>query len=370
MTDEPSQPNSDEIEVSVFGPGVGESIVVYVAGKWIIVDSYLDSNSKQSAPVQYLKSLNVDLSTDVALVVVTHWHNDHIRGISSVIRESSSAKVVMSSAFRSEEVKQLVMAYGDVSNDADLGLSEVQQVFTYLRDTNRKVTLASTDKLLYASGLEGATANMAIHALSPSDTGVLRAISSLSSLLPNGGTSKKRIVSPTPNNASIALWITVDKHTLLLGADLEETSSADCGWSVILKDSTLLTTAFNRASTFKVPHHGSENAHCDDVWTQLLTDTPVSIVTPYNRGTKPLPSQNDLDRLSSLTDKVFLTASPSYRRSKFSDRMVESVVRETTKSIRSLKTDLGQVRLRKKVGDVDKAWNVALFGSANHYKAS
>jgi hypothetical protein len=77
-----------------------------------------------------------------------------------------------------------------------------------------------------------------------------------------------------------------------------------------------------------------------------------------------LSSQDDLNRLSSLTDKVFLTASPSYKRRKFTDRMVEGVVKETTKSIRSLKTDLGQVRLRKRVRDTDDAWNITLFGSA------
>jgi beta-lactamase superfamily II metal-dependent hydrolase len=279
MSDEPSHPSSDEIEVSIFGPGTGESVVVHVAGKWLVIDSYIDSTSKQPAPLQYLKSLNVNLSKDVALVVVTHWHNDHIRGISSVIRECTAAKVVMSSAFRSEEFRQLVTAYGNASNDADLGLGEFQKVFRNLVETNRKVSLASMDKLLYTVTSMDAASNVAVHSLSPSDAGVLRAIGSFSNLMPNSGMTKKRIVSPTPNNASVALWIAIGKNSLLLGADLEETSSADCGWSAVLKDSALLTAAFKRASTFKIPHHGSENAHCGDVWSRLLVDTPISVVT-------------------------------------------------------------------------------------------
>ncbi|MBN1875905.1 MAG: hypothetical protein JXA33_16905 [Anaerolineae bacterium] len=55
-------PAPDELEISVFGPGYGESILVHVgAGNWILVDSCLDPVSKQPAALTYLDTLNVNI---------------------------------------------------------------------------------------------------------------------------------------------------------------------------------------------------------------------------------------------------------------------------------------------------------------------
>ena len=36
-------PRTDELEVSLFGPGVGECVIVHLgAGEWMVVDSCLD----------------------------------------------------------------------------------------------------------------------------------------------------------------------------------------------------------------------------------------------------------------------------------------------------------------------------------------
>jgi len=43
----------DEIEVSVFGPGYGESILVHLgAGKWVIVDSCRDNKTGETIPLR------------------------------------------------------------------------------------------------------------------------------------------------------------------------------------------------------------------------------------------------------------------------------------------------------------------------------
>lgn len=43
MTAVATPPVADELEVSVFGPGVGESVVVHLGhGDWMVVDSCLN----------------------------------------------------------------------------------------------------------------------------------------------------------------------------------------------------------------------------------------------------------------------------------------------------------------------------------------
>ena len=70
MISEP--PNLHELEVSVFGPGVGECIVAHVGdGDWIVVDSCINRESQEPVALEYLKSLHVDIPSRVRLVVAT-----------------------------------------------------------------------------------------------------------------------------------------------------------------------------------------------------------------------------------------------------------------------------------------------------------
>ena len=79
-----TKPEYDEFELSLFGPGVGECIVIHLgAGEWIIVDSC--KGERDPAAIEYLKSLKVSLEHEVKLVVATHWHNDHIRGLDTIL---------------------------------------------------------------------------------------------------------------------------------------------------------------------------------------------------------------------------------------------------------------------------------------------
>jgi hypothetical protein len=58
-----------------------------------------------------------------------------------------------------------------------------------------------------------------------------------------------------------------------------------------------------------VPHHGSRNAHNQDVWNLMLEASPVAVVTPYTGGTSPLPTVGDQKRLVRLTtNRAYSTA--------------------------------------------------------------
>ena len=101
-------PNPGEIELSLFGPGYGECVLIHVPeGNWIIVDSCIDSASKNPAALEYLESIGVDPSVSVKLVVATHWHDDHIRGLSKVVEACKQADLCFSSSLHNKEFIQL-----------------------------------------------------------------------------------------------------------------------------------------------------------------------------------------------------------------------------------------------------------------------
>lgn len=90
-----------EIEVSLIGTGggYGESIVVHLGNdNWIVVDSCVDPKSKASLPLEYLKSIGVNVAIDVKAIICTHWHDDHILGISELLSECKNSEFCMARA--------------------------------------------------------------------------------------------------------------------------------------------------------------------------------------------------------------------------------------------------------------------------------
>ncbi len=111
-------PQNDEIEVSIFGPGYGETILVHIGlGDWLIVDSCLDRASKIPAPISYLRKLGLNTASAVKIVLASHWHDDHIRGLSSVFEECASAAFFCSASLRNTEFLTLVRSLGTHSID-------------------------------------------------------------------------------------------------------------------------------------------------------------------------------------------------------------------------------------------------------------
>jgi hypothetical protein len=359
-----SRPAPDEIELSVFGPGYGEAIALHVGGgQWVLVDSCLEPESGLSATLQYLLRLGVDVGRDVPLIVATHWHDDHIRGLYGLVNACTRARLCISSALRSSEFNKLVALY---ASDPASGVSEFAHVYEHLLfrrggSAGGPIKLALADKLLYTTALQGAPDPLVteIFAMSPSDSALLLAELALAQQSPMAGSARHRLIAPTPNHASVALWIRAGHVRVLLGADLENTSQADTGWNAVLFDSNV---ADGQADTFKVPHHGSPNGHHDQVWTQLLTPSPIAVVTPFHNGRHLLPAASDVARIRALTPNLYLTASPRTGRPRWRRRVVREFVGQVTSSIEPVTTGWGQVRLRCRPAGVSHEWQATLFG--------
>lgn len=369
-------PTLNEVEISIFGPGYGESIAVHLGnGKWLLVDSCIDPGSGLPAALAYLLRLGVDVAHQVKLIVATHWHDDHIRGLSGVFNACQSADLAISSVLHSNEFRKLVALYSGQQLNHTSGADEFVRIFEILQsrrksqDAGPKIHLAAADKLLWRDKIVDSqqTSSVAVYALSPSDTAVLLAQLALTNQAPQSQMTKRRLIAPSPNHASVALWIEIADVCLLLGADLEHTNDPATGWSAVVTDSRAIN---DKASMFKVPHHGSQNGHHNLVWTQLLAPTPFAIVTPFRHGRHLLPRTADIERISSLTPNAFLTAPVKAKPVRWSRRIVRDFVEQATKSIEPIYTGWGQVQLRRAIDDNSGNWHVRLFGDAYRIEGS
>ena len=103
VTEEKNPPKDSEFELSLFGPGYGECIVLHIGGgKWVIVDSFCGSNSTPRA-IRYLEEVGVNPKESVCLIVATHWHDDHIRGMADLVKTCRKANFCCSSALLKKE---------------------------------------------------------------------------------------------------------------------------------------------------------------------------------------------------------------------------------------------------------------------------
>src|SRR5947207_9415173 len=104
-----SPPATNEIEISLFGPGFGECVVVHLGyNDWIIVDSCRDLASKRPVSLVYLERLGVPVDTAVKRVIATHYHDDHLDGLPEVFGAATSSTFACTAAFQNRDFAELL----------------------------------------------------------------------------------------------------------------------------------------------------------------------------------------------------------------------------------------------------------------------
>jgi hypothetical protein len=177
--------------------------------------------------------------------------------------------------------------------------------------------------------------------------------------LPKYKQAKLTPVAQSPNNVAVVLWVQVAGTRILLGSDLGESENPSLGWQAIVGSKVRAPV---RAHLFKVPHHGSDTAHSDDVWNQMLVPSPVALLTPFIRGHKPLPSNTDIERIKTKTSQVYTTARSGGWKPPRRDRAVERLIEG--RNLRAMSGVVGHVRIRWSVG-ATHATDIGLFSGAS-----
>lgn len=346
-------PDKDEVEVVLLGPGYGESVVLHTGhGGWVIVDSCINTEGQPRA-LEYLESVGVDPAQEVDLIVATHWHDDHIRGMARLVEVCSQAEFCCANALLTEEFLAAADALEARHLSADgSGVRELHRVFTWLESKASPPTFAGANRRIHLRD------QCEIWSLSPGDAAFRDFLRSVGSLLPAPGRTKTRVPSVSPNELSVVLWIAIGNLALLLGSDL-----GAGGWLAILNSEE---RPAGKASVFKVPHHGSADAYEPEVWRQMLDRDPFAVLTPWQRGIRSLPSRGDVQRILAHTRHAYSTSSGRLRsRSRRRESMVDRSIRGAGIRVRRLEMRAPAIRLRCPIGSADR-WRVQTFGTACH----
>ncbi len=359
MTD---APRADEIEVSLCGRGQGEAVLIhYGDGQWVLIDC-LRNGDGSVAPLHYLREIGHAPRDALRAIVATHWHDDHIQGLAEVYKEASNARLIVPIAMRSKELEAFqARARKGGTEKISSGVRELDRIAIVQRDEKRtalKAVVANTVLLRTSPDDLSHGHTVSIEALSPSHADVeafLRSVSAAGDP-PSGG----RVEPFSQNDVSIAIWVSIGEHRILLGADLETTTNPERGWDAVLHSSAKLD---GKAGVLKVPHHGSQNGHHPSVWTDLLIPEPVAALTTYNGGKTKLPTESDVARITGLTPKAFVTSTllkkPASRL-----RSVEKRIERAGITIRRLPERAGHIRLRLNLASKAPEWEVKLLHSA------
>jgi len=220
---------------------------------------------------------------------------------------------------------------------------------------------AIADRKLLHLPKKGRCFNVEVHALSPSDAAMTLALREIGQMMPKAGTPKRRVISQTPNHASVALWVIIGDLNILLGSDLENHPPNNLGWKAVLVSKN---KPAGRALVVKVPHHGSSDAYNRDMWNQMVLPDPIALLTPFASGVNPLPSIADIGRIKKHASRIYCTGRPTGWHPPRRDPSVERTIRETVRTQRLIHGRMGHVRVRFKAGEGLNNPRIELFEQA------
>ncbi|KPM30887.1 Hypothetical protein I595_2864 [Croceitalea dokdonensis DOKDO 023] len=358
--------NVGEITLLGTGGGYGESIVIHLGNnEWAVIDSCINPNTKECLPLQYLNSIGVDVSKDVKCILITHWHNDHIKGISSLFEKAESANFFAGQIIQQELFFTFVgfdLQKAQTHNSV-ASTTEFSECVKILKSRKGQLKKAVVDRNLHTTKLSDDTFSY-INALSPSDFAIETFEKNLANLIKKYGHNPNvKFQKKSPNHNSVVAVIRLGQHTALMGADLETSNDNRLGWLNILDHSQNKDKA---SSLFKPAHHGSENGNHERIWDELLIKNPITEITPYNKGTK-LPSINMLGLFTDNSDRVFITSPVIGQRlgkPKKREKRIEKVINRFAKKIEEQKFEYGQITCRIDLLDKKASWKIDIQGTA------
>jgi beta-lactamase superfamily II metal-dependent hydrolase len=347
-------PADDELEVTLFGRGVGECVVLHVGqGVWVIVDSFVsefelpnpDTDRPQRVPVArwYLEGMGVARDR-VSKIVVTHLHQDHYRGVDRLHDHYTEAQLFVTAALTDDAVR---LAYSDTA---------AQRLFGCMPDTMKRARLRKCSSQ-YPNGLRTLSVNTGfdcpdggrLTALSPMDAALDASRAEMAEWISAGRQAlRSELRGAKQNRCSVVLHLRTPAGTALLCADLE-VEPREFGWAAVLDEADHKN--LSRAHIVKVAHHGSHTGDSEEMWDRLVERGADMIVAPYTSGRYRLPTEEDWRRLAPRGP--LHQAAPS---TKF--------VRNSVGYPTAREGPTGVVRARRKVGD--DRWTIRYAGTAFH----
>ena len=212
-------PDKDIFEVALIGTGggYGESIVMHIGNQnWVVVDSCINPKTGESLPLEYLREKGVNIATDVKQIICTHWHDDHIQGISDLLNECKSSMFSMARTTDRQKFLMFVeLDYLKAKNEGSASSTvEILKCFNILKERNGGIKGAEQDKLLFRTEFDENVSE--IFSLSPSESVIDDFNYEISSLIKDYSSSNRKVIINKPNDKCVVLLVKVNDHRVLL----------------------------------------------------------------------------------------------------------------------------------------------------------
>ena len=298
----------DLVSVTVFGPGFGESIVIYIPYLgWGIIDSCLHKvkGSTINPALEYLKSENV---THLSFLILTHPHKDHFQGFNLIIDHflGQIDRICYYSGDGIREYRTFLAKKHILGEPGLVSLANIFKKFAQAKKAGAHILNISERTEIVRRNMYG-DQEIEIIALSPSEDSIKKYVQLLhKAILLKNGDFPSEIKDREHNLLSSAILCKIGELSLIFGSDLEIGDNKYMGWKGVMRNPDSLDLA---AHFVKVPHHGSENAFYEPIWKEFSKNNfPVSVITPYDRESDPLPRIKIIRKIANFSNTIAITA--------------------------------------------------------------
>lgn len=354
--------NDFQITLLGTGGGYGESVVVKLCDQnWFVIDSCVNPYSKEILPLKYLEDNNVDLENDVKLIVCSHWHDDHIKGLDVLLDKCKNAKFV----FAVIEDFPKYLKYLDIDSRDDKGSSSTTTTFMHCMEIikSRKgvIVSAQQDKLLMR--IERPRVKAEVFCLTPTDDMLKRFQQMLPEIFKDAAKSNIRLHPFEPNDIATVLMMEVNGHVAILGGDLEEDAKYR-QWTYILDNSVALDG--KSFSMIKIPHHGSETGFSERLWTEFACDAVTACMTSFNHGKVHLPMDEMVERYKGLATYLYLTVANTQKITR--GKTLDKAIKKLKPSLTVIPFNYGEITSHINLNKDNAEWETIYNGSVRVLK--
>ncbi len=346
-------PKPDQLEISLFGPGFGECLVIhYGQGRWFTIDSSLEDDRETPSALAYLNRLGINPAEDVTHNIVSHLDGDHVGGISKLFSACESARLVCPAILSERDMLRYITFHAQTDPTT---LAQTTREFYLLlqhcadRNPNTPIYVKQDTLILNENGVK-------LWALAPSDTKIDKFIRNIAQKIPKQKMDRRASGRLLPNDVSAACLLEIEGFSAVFGADLEETPGH--GWTTILENSIAFQDIVPKV--FKIAHHGSKNADSPELWN--LMNEPIAMLAPFKYGRHKIPTPDDVKRILQNTNQAF--SSSSFKGQKVKKlSSIDKTLRQHGVKRQQLFSPNGHVRLRY---EANSEIQVDLFQNAVH----
>jgi len=347
-----SKPSVDEIEISLFGgQKQGESIVIHLGNdNWAIIDSFNGIKSQTPIALDYLESIQVT-PDQVKVIILTHYHNDHVKGIVDIAMSCKNAEVWIPCVFDGASFMVLMKKLNRIKNTRFNPLLELNALLDADDDGLIELKRGKQDMVLYKDVVDNKQVELVC--LSPNDKTTRHFEKHIQKVIDDKEESSMMVKSKDPNYQSLSVILKIDGFHVLLTGDLENLNQ-NIGLESIL-NSKLLPN--NTCTVFKVPHHGSENGYNEKVWKVFIdNEETYLIMTPIKVGKTILPNNEMIKFFKKNYEKLYITSDPYDGSGGLKHKPnTRRIISGLNLKIEKNQDFFGQIRIRKILGAKTKA---------------